>query len=488
MEFQTSHLRSTLIGASIANLYERLGWNVVRMNYLGDWGKHIGLLACGWQRFGSEETFQKDPMHHLSDVYHQIGELFKPEQEASKAAKNENKDSAEVESQGIYAERDAFFKKMEDGDADAMALSQRFRNATVDYYKSGYAKLGIEFDEYSGESQVSHESVSVVETVLRDKGVCEESEGSWIINFAKHDAKGLGVAMMRYRNGTTSYLLRDVAAVLDRDAAFSFDKMIYVVAMEQDNHFGRVIKTLQLMGNEELAQKLQHVNFARVTGVPDQLKSARLLTDYLDGCRAIMQERMPADMPDGETEEESAETNGVGDDAQNDERFVPRSEDAINGLALSALIIQDVGRKKSGSYNLDAKHMTSFDGETGPAFQNCYCRLLTVLKQGGFTASSDEDYSTLDCSPLEARRYGDVLRVMSQYPAAVASMYRNLEPSSVTAFVSRLVEQVTFALDDDAEDDQADDGLPARMALYENARQVLENALRLLGVAPLSLE
>jgi arginyl-tRNA synthetase len=255
MEFQTSHLRSTLIGASIANLYERQGWKVVRMNYLGDWGKHIGLLACGYQRFGSEDAFEKDPMHHLADVYRQIGELFKPEQEASKAAKNDNKDAAEVESQGIYAERDAFFKKMEDGDADAMALWQRFRDATVNYYQHAYARLGIKFDEYSGESQVSQESVSAVETALRDKGVCEESEGSWIINFAKHDAKGLGVAMMRYRNGTTSYLLRDVAAVLDRDAAFSFDKMIYVVAMEQDNHFGRVIKTLQLMGNEELALK-----------------------------------------------------------------------------------------------------------------------------------------------------------------------------------------------------------------------------------------
>ena len=461
-EFNVSHLRSTLIGAHIANIHESLGWDVVRMNYLGDWGKQIGLLAAGWQKFGSEEEFEKEPLRHLLKVNHKVEELFKPEQDACKAAKAEGKDVTEIESQGLYAQRDEFFKKMEDKDAEALELWQRFRDATVKDLTLSYARLGIPFDEYSGESQVSSESIAEVETILKEKGVYEESDGSWMIDFSKHNAKGLSTAIVRYRNGTTSYLLRDLAAVLDRAKAHSFDKMIYVVAMEQEMHFHRVTKTLELMDKADLAAKLQHVAFAKITGVMNHFKDAQLLSDYLDGCHSAMKANMP---------EEGEE-----------QVFTSNTDASIESLGLSGLFVQDLYHKRTSSYAFDPKHMNSFEGENGISLQNCYARLLTILK----AAPAEIDYNNLDYSKLEVEDYSELLRIMAQYPDTASQSFKNLEPGTILGYLFRLVDQIMITLDDDDEQDWEgkDETVKARMALYENARQVLENGLHALGVTP----
>lgn len=463
-EFQVSHLRSTLIGSYVANIYAGMGWDVIKMNYLGDWGKQIGLLAAGWQRFGSEEEFQKAPLQHLLQVNHKIEELFKPEQEECKVAKGEGKDVTEIESRGLYAERDEFFKKMEDKEPEAIALWQRFRDATVEDYKASYGRLGIQFDEYSGESQASPESVEEVETALKEKGVYEEHEGAWTIDFSKHDAKGLSTAIVRYRNGTTSYLLRDLAAVLDRYKKHSFDKMIYVVAMEQEMHFHRLTKTLELIGRNDVAEKIQHVAFAKITGLLDEFKDAQLLSDYIDGCRSVMQAEMAEEMEDG--------------------IFVTKTDKSLESVGLSGLFIQDLNHKRTTGYACDAKRMTAFEGETGAAIQNCYARLVTTLE--GKTDAID--YNTLDYSQLETEDYSEVLRIMTQFPDTTYASFKTLEPTTVIIYLGRLVDQIMITLDDDDEQDWTDreEATKARMALYENARQVLENGLRMLGLSPWS--
>jgi arginyl-tRNA synthetase len=146
-EFDGNHLRSTIIGTYIASLYDSMGWDVVRMNFLGDWGKHIGLLAVGWSKFGSEELFEKEPLRHLVDVYNKIEEIFKPEQEAAKKLRDEGHDKSAIETRGIWAEKDEFFKRMEDGDSDALALWKRFREVCIAKYTDLCARLNISFDD-----------------------------------------------------------------------------------------------------------------------------------------------------------------------------------------------------------------------------------------------------------------------------------------------------------------------------------------------------
>ncbi|ODH26027.1 hypothetical protein ACO22_04867 [Paracoccidioides brasiliensis] len=185
-EFHAGHLRTTIICAYISNLYGNMGWDVLKINYLGDWGKQFGLLAVGWQKFGSEELFQKEPQKHLLDVYAKINSLFNPEKEASKNARENGEDTSEIESKGIYAERNAFFKKMEDREPEALRLWKRFRDISIERYISTYARLNIAFDEYSGESAVRPETVEKVERILKEKGIYEENQGLWIIDFKKH--------------------------------------------------------------------------------------------------------------------------------------------------------------------------------------------------------------------------------------------------------------------------------------------------------------
>ncbi|KAF4457961.1 hypothetical protein F53441_216 [Fusarium austroafricanum] len=463
-EFQVSHLRSTLVGTYIANVHASMGWEVVKMNYLGDWGKQIGLLAAGWQRFGSEEEFAKQPLRHLLEVNHKIQELFKPEVEECKIAKANGKDVTEIESQGLYAERDIFFKKMEDKEPEAIAVWQRFRDATVKDYTDSYAQLGVMFDEYSGESQVTTESIAEVEQALKEKGIYEEHDGSWKIDFSKHDARGLSLAVLRYRNGTTSYLLRDLAAVFDRYKKHKFDKMIYVVAMEQEMHFHRVTKTLELVGRQDLADRIQHVTFAKINGLPEELKSATLLSDYLDGCRSMVSAGF---------EDEEAES-----------FHVDKSDRSVEHLSLAGLFIQDHYHKRNTSYTSDSKKMVPLGGESGAAIQNCYARLFRKLGSGPDTF----DYTTLDYASLEEEDYAELLRILLQYPDAAHGSFRTLEPSFIVVYLLRLVDQLSVTLDDDDEKDWTDleKASEARYALYENARQVFENALRLLGVSPWS--
>ncbi|KAK1675421.1 arginyl-tRNA synthetase [Colletotrichum godetiae] len=466
-EFEGRHLRSTINGAAIANLHERMGWEVGRLNFLGDWGKNIALLAVGWNKFGSEEAFDKDPIRHLLDVHNQINELFKPEQEASTKAKDEGKNTAEIESQGIYAERDAFSKKWEEGDADALALTTRFRNVYVEDYTKAYARLGIKFDEYAGESQVTSESIAEVETVLKEKGISEESDGSWLIDFKKHGAKGLGTGMVRNRTGTTMYFSRDLAAVLDREKKFAFDKMIYVVASEQDSHFRGVIKALELMGREDLAKKIQHVNFGKVQGLSSQLGNAHLLGDMLNQCSNAVKDAMATEQNAG----------------------APLA--AAEPLGITSLLAQDMHTKRSNGYAFDSKKMTEFESDTGAHIQLLYTRLCMTISQ------LDADPSALgevDYAQLEEEEYTNLLRLMAQYPDVINAAYKTLEPSAVLTFLYRLAEQLLVCLDDDEGEDEDEEEETAdnqaldlaRAVLYENARQVFENGMKVLGISPLS--
>ncbi|TDZ36458.1 Arginine--tRNA ligase [Colletotrichum trifolii] len=459
-EFEGRHLRSTINGASIANLYERMGWDVTRLNYLGDWGKQVALLAVGWERFGSEEEFQKDAIRHLLRVYKQIEEAFRPETEASHQAKEQGLSTAEIESQGIYAERDAFFKRLETGDADAMALWKKFRDVYVQDYTRAYARLGIMFDEYHGESQVTSESVAEVEAVLKDKGVLEESDSSWIVDFKKHGSKGLGTAVLLNRTGTTNYLLRDIANVLDLDKKYNFDRLIYVVESNQDAHFSRVAKAIELMGHVDLSKKLQHVGFGKVQGLSAQLGNAHLFGDMLDQCAAAVSTAM-SESEDGDAPPEAAEPFGI-----------------------TSLIAQDMHTKRGNGYAFDSKKMTEFTGDTGAALQLAWTRLNLTLRQldAGGASLADVDYSH-----LQAEEYTNLLRLMAQYPDVVNAAYKSLEPSAVLAFLYRMVEQLIECLDMDEEED-ANEGPEvdlARTVLYENAKQVLENGMKVLGIRPL---
>ncbi|EEH11629.1 arginyl-tRNA synthetase [Histoplasma capsulatum G186AR] len=464
-EFHAGHQRSTIIGAYISNLYKSMGWDVLKINYLGDWGKQFGLLAVGWQKFGSEELFQKEPLKHLLDVYVKINTLFKSEQEASKSARNSGRDTLEIENRGLYAERNAFFKRMEDRDPEALSLWKRFRDISIERYISTYARLNISFDEYSGESTVRPETIEKVENMLKGRGIYEENEGSWVINFEKHGARKLGTAVVRNRGGTTTYLLRDVAAVLERVEKYEFDKMIYVVSAEQDSYFQRVFKTVEIMGYPDIAAKLVHINFGKVQGMSSRLGTVKLLSDILDECGSAMHEVMRS----------------------NEAKYaqVADPEAVADVVGITAIMAQDMSGKRINNYPFDITRMTSFEGDTGPYLQYSHARLCSIMRKANLTA---DQVAKADFSLLKEPHAIDILRLMAQYPDMTTQAFKTLEPTTILTYLFRLTHQVSSAYDviKVLGTDEGPEVMLARSALYEGARQVLENGMRLLGFTPVA--
>ena len=512
-EFDGAHLRSTIIGASIAALYEGMGWHVHRTNFLGDWGKHIGLLAVGWYKYGSDELFEADPLRHLLDVFSRIDDLRKVEQ----AAVLENDPDGEAEGggevnggQSISDQQDDFLKRMEDGDSDAVALWRRFRDVCIAEYPKLYAKLGIKFDGYSGESEVSQSTLAEVEAVLKEKGIYEYQEGAWVIDFKKHGSKGLPKITARHSNGTTSYLLRDLATVIQRKKKFDFGKMVYVVSAKQDTHFHEVFKTLELMGDEycELAKTLQHVNFGKVQGLSPRTGSKGLLLgDLLEQCQKAMSEALQSD-----TDDDFRRTCRSNDDETHND---------VNEFARLALMSQELSITKRTSthiFNLgsDEKVVPSLESYAGLKIQRWLDRLRCEV-EGESTGQRTLEDETLDYSIFEQEEaYADVLKLLAQFPNVVKHAFEKLEPSMVLTYLLQVVEMLSIVWDGDGDanaasaeieahdevkeaanqhDDEGEGSAlhdetshsqnPLVGLLYECARIVLENGMNLIGMVPI---
>ncbi len=234
--FHAGHLRSTIIGGFLANVYEGAGWEVIRMNYLGDWGKQYGVLAIGFDLFGNEEELVKNPIGHLYDIYVKVSGIQRDEEEQIKALKaevaklkEEGKDSTEqdqkinkLQTEGIDEQARKYFKGMVDGEPKALGIWKRFRDLSIEKYKQTYARLNIRYDDYSGESQVKDESMEMAAKMMWDQKVCEDSEGAVIVDLTSHSKK-LGKAVVKKKDGTSLYLTRDIGAAIERVDKYHFE-------------------------------------------------------------------------------------------------------------------------------------------------------------------------------------------------------------------------------------------------------------------------
>lgn len=255
------------------------------MNYLGDWGKQYGLLALGYERYGDEKALEANPIGHLFDLYVKInGELSK-EKEQIKAMEANGNDATELKNNGLDEQARRYFKAMCDNDTRAIALWKRFRELSVERYAESYVRLNIHFDEYLGESKVKPESMKAAEKLIFENNLIEDSEGAKIVDFTKHvpgkEGKGLNKALIRKRDGTSLYLTRDIGALFERDTAYNFDQMIYVVASDQVLHMQQLFKIIDLTGNKSLRAKVSHVTFGLVLGMSTRRGTVKFLDDIL---------------------------------------------------------------------------------------------------------------------------------------------------------------------------------------------------------------
>ena len=307
--FHAGHLRSTIIGGFLANLYNAAGWEVKTINYLGDWGRQFGLLANAFELYGSEEKLEKDPIGHLFDIYVEINKVSKPEEDAIKEKKEELKQAAEhkkdttdvekeiadMEAKSVNEQARQYFKKLENGDKAAYATWSRFRELSIARYENTYARLNIHFDVYSGESQVEMSRMERAVEQLRTSGLSEDSKGAVIVDLTKSkdkNTKKLGKALVKKTDGSTLYLTRDIGEAVKRYELYHFDQMLYVVSSQQDVHLAQLFKILELMGNNEVAERCQHVNFGMVLGMSTRRGTVKFLDDILRDVGEKMHEVM----------------------------------------------------------------------------------------------------------------------------------------------------------------------------------------------------
>lgn len=441
--FHAGHLRSTIIGGFLANLYEKAGWDVTRINYLGDWGKQFGILAVGFERYGSEELLAQQPILHLFDVYVKINNVIKEEGEGS----------------ATDEEARAYFKRMSDGDEQALAIWKKFRDLSIQKYISTYARLNINYDVYSGESQVSTEKMDEVIEIFKAKNMIHEDRGAKLIDLTKFNKK-LGKCLVQKSDGTSLYLTRDVGEAIKRKSTYNFDKMIYVIACQQDLHVAQFFEILKQM-DLPWAKDLQHVNFGMVLGMSTRKGTVVFLDDILEEAKENMHEVMkknPAKYAQIEDPEKIADLVGI-----------------------SAVMIQDMQSKRINNYEFKMDRMLSFEGDTGPYLQYAHSRLRSVQRKSDITEeelkSANFDLLVEDCAEK-------LVRTLAQYPDVIKRALTTHEPSTVVTYLFNLTHIVSQCYDILWVAGQEKELAVARLALYASARQVLYNGMVLLGLTP----
>jgi arginyl-tRNA synthetase len=411
------------------------------MNYLGDWGKQYGVLAVGFDKFGNEEELQKNPIGHLYDVYVKISKIAADEADAAKALKadiaqlkEEGKDASaqeaelkNIEEKGVDQQARDYFKRMVDGEPTALGIWKKFRDLSIVKYKETYARLNIRYDDYSGESQVQEKSMQEAARIMEEKGVSEESEGAVIVDLTKYSKK-LGKAIIKKKDGTSLYLTRDIGAAFERMEKYHFDKMIYVVASQQDLHLAQLFKIEEAMGRKDISEKCQHINFGMVLGMSTRKGTAKFLDDILRDVGEKMHEVMRT----------------------NEEKYkqVEDPDKTADTLGISAVMVQDMKGKRINNYTFDMDRMTSFEGDTGPYLQYAHARLNSIERKAKAAAPDlPADLSSANFSLLTEPHAVELVRQLASWPDVFINTIKTQEPTTVLTYLFKMAHSLSSSYD-----------------------------------------
>jgi arginyl-tRNA synthetase len=434
------HIRSTMIGHSIANLYRSQGYRVEGINYLGDWGKQFGLVAVGFEEYG--DPARKQDMAHLVEVY--------------------VKANARADTDKAFDERARdFFRRMEAGDAQALKLWTELREISIADFKKIYARLGIEYAHYEGESRYQGKMDAVIAEIARSVGT-KESQGALIVDMEY--AEGEPPVLLKKNDGSTLYATRDLAAAIDRFERFHFDKSLYVVGSAQSLHFRQLFAVLEKMG-KPWAKKCVHVPFGMVHGMKTRTGKLVRLNDVLDEARNRAMEKVRENQAAGRIQTDNPEA-------------------LAEQIGLGAIAFGDLKNRRNTDYNFDWDEVLSFEGHSGPYLQYAHARACNVLRKGG-GAPKEYDPSLLTLPEEQA-----LVRVLARLPVAIQEALEQSEPSHV----ARLLLDVGAAFsrwytlgNQDREKRvivEGNDAIKAaRLALTDAVRWTLASGLSLLGIS-----
>lgn len=340
------HIRGTTLGHALAELHRGLGFRVVGINFLGDWGTTHGMLLAAWHRWGPVEPLD---ISALNALYVRFNEAMK-------------------QTPALEQEGRAWFKRLEEGDPDARALWQRFRDVSWAEFQAVYEILGIEFEEVRGESAYEPDIPRVMQE-LTDKRLVTESEGAQVVELPGEKTP----ILLRKQDGTTLYATRDVAAAEYRWEHYRFDRSLYVVGREQSLHFRQLFKLLGLAGHD-WAARCRHVPYGhvRIGGkkTASRLGNVVLMRDVFD----IMQKEVRGRIAEANPERPPAEVDAV-----------------ARAVGIGAVVFGNLASQREKDVDFELEKVTSFEGDSGPYLQYAHARCASIARKAGEAVRSAED-------------------------------------------------------------------------------------------------
>ncbi len=430
--FHIGHLLNTVLGAALYRIYKKVGYHAVGINHLGDWGTQFGKLIVAYKKWGDEEDIEKRGVRALVDIY-------------VKFHKEAEKDPS------LDDEARAWFKKIEDGDKEALSIFNRFKTSTLAEVEKIYKRLNVTFDSYAGESFYNDKMQPVLD-MLTKKGLLVDDDGAKVVKLGE----GMPPCLLVRSDGATLYATRDLAAAFYRKKTYDFDKCLYVVASQQNLHFRQWFKVLELAG-EEWYKDLVHVAHGMVSLEEGSLSTRSGNVVYLDDVldmavsksREIIEEKRE-DLPDPDA---VAEQIGVG-----------------------AVIFGVLYNNRIKDMTFSYARALNFDGETGPYVQYTHARCRSLTEKCP-DPDCDPDYSGV--TGAEAC---EVLKLLDSYPDVILSAAEKYEPCYVSRFLVDLAQAFgKFYLTCNIA--KAEDGVKkARLMLVKAVKSVLKDGLELLGI------
>ena len=387
--FHVGHLRTTVIGRALYNMYKFLGYNTIGINHLGDWGTQFGKLIEGYKRFGNEYNLEENPIDKLTEIYVRINELCKEDESVLDDCRNN-------------------FKKLEDGDEYCTQVWQKFKDLSLKEFQRIYDILDVHFDSNNGESFYSDKMQEVVD-ILRKNNKLLESQGAEIVDL---EYKNMPPLMVTKSNGSTTYATRDLAAILYRARTYDFDKCIYVVAYEQNLHFKQVFEVAKFLDlDEKYTNGLIHVPYGMVrlktgkmsTREGTLIKLEDILKEAVTRAKAIIEEKNPN---------------------------IEGKDDIAKKVGIGAVIFNDLSNNIIKDEVFDWDIMLNFQGETGPYIQYMYVRTKSILEKENYVMNKD----LVDISELEEHGIELIKQIYSFNDIVKQAVDKN-EPSIISRYL-----------------------------------------------------
>ena len=437
--FHIGHIRSTVIGNSIYKLYEKIGYKVVRINHLGDYGTQFGKLIVAYRRWGSEDELIKEPIKSLLRWYTKFHEEAEKNPELNDEARKA-------------------FANLEHGSLEEKRLWEIFRKYSLEEFERVYKLLGIKFDSYAGESFYTDKMPQIIEE-LKDKGLLIKSQGAEIVDLEEYD---LGACMIEKSDGTSLYATRDIAAAIYRKNHYDFDKCIYVVASQQNLHFKQWKKVLELMGYEWQKDCI-HVPFGLVM-LEDGAMSTRegrvvFLEDVLNQAISKTKEIIDEKNPDAPNVEEISKQVGVG-----------------------AVVFNELSNNRIKDYTFSWDHVLNFDGETGPYVQYTYARASSVIRNASANDMDKVKNCNIECKYINSDSAKNLIKLIYRIPEVIIDSAYKDEPSILTRHTIDVAQAFNKFYHDEhiLVDDEYE--RCAKLALVETSRIAIANCLKLIGI------